>query len=49
MLTLFFVPKAFEGNFAIIQENAIKAGFQSSNRVHKLFFLEMKKELKMCV
>src|SRR3989338_9354907 len=25
MLTLFFVPKAFEGNFAIIQENAIKS------------------------
>lgn len=25
MLTLFFVPKAFEGKFAIIQENAIKS------------------------
>lgn len=25
MLTLFFVPKAFEDNFAIIQENAIKS------------------------
>lgn len=25
MLTLFFVPKAFEGNFRIIQENAIKS------------------------
>ena len=25
MLTLFFVPKPFEGNFAIIQENAIKS------------------------
>lgn len=46
MLTLFFVPKAFEGNFAIIQENAIRSWISIIHPRPKIILLGNEKGAK---